>query len=164
MWELRKEVIPTRVETDPCKKAGGFAPSTPTGEPPEASSLRGTKVLVPRSDEASGGSPVGVEGAKPPAFLDGSVSTWIGIKPSSRAMRVRSGFIPQGRDGAAVCDIGVERLGEGQKMELIGSLDCGSIIAEMALALAGVPCTITDIPYLKDGPERQRLLELNPLG
>jgi GST-like protein len=49
-------------------------------------------------------------------------------------------------------------------MELIGSLDCGSIIAEMALALAGVHYTTTDIPYLKDGPERQRLLSLNPLG
>jgi GST-like protein len=49
-------------------------------------------------------------------------------------------------------------------VELIGSLNCGSIIAEMALALAGLPCTITDIPYLKDGPERERLLLLNPLG
>jgi GST-like protein len=49
-------------------------------------------------------------------------------------------------------------------VELIGSLDCGSIIAEMALSLTGLACTITDIPYLKDGPERQRLLELNPLG
>ena len=49
-------------------------------------------------------------------------------------------------------------------MELIGSLDCGSIIAEMALALTGLPVTLTDIPYLKDGPQRARLLSLNPLG
>jgi GST-like protein len=49
-------------------------------------------------------------------------------------------------------------------MELIGSLDCGSIIAELAMALAGLHCTTTDIPYLKDGPGRERLLSLNPLG
>jgi GST-like protein len=49
-------------------------------------------------------------------------------------------------------------------MELIGSLDCGSIIVEMALALTGLPHTLTDIPYLREGPERDRLLSLNPLG
>ena len=49
-------------------------------------------------------------------------------------------------------------------MELIGSLNCGSIIAEMALALIGLPCTTTDIPYLREGPERDRLRALNPLG
>ena len=49
-------------------------------------------------------------------------------------------------------------------MELIGSLDCGSIIAEMALALTGLPYSTTDVPYLEDGPQRQRLLSLNPLG
>jgi GST-like protein len=49
-------------------------------------------------------------------------------------------------------------------MELIGSLDCGSIIVEMALALTGVPHTVTDIPYLKEGPDRTRLMSLNPLG
>jgi GST-like protein len=49
-------------------------------------------------------------------------------------------------------------------MELIGSLDCGSIIVEMALALTGLPHTVTDIPYLKEGPARTRLLCLNPLG
>jgi GST-like protein len=49
-------------------------------------------------------------------------------------------------------------------MELIGSLDCGSIIAEMAMALAGLHYTTTDIPYLKEGQERERLLSLNPLG
>jgi GST-like protein len=49
-------------------------------------------------------------------------------------------------------------------MELIGSLNCGSIIVEMALALTGVPHRVTDIPYLREGPERERLLSLNPLG
>jgi GST-like protein len=49
-------------------------------------------------------------------------------------------------------------------MELIGSLDCGSIIVEMALALTGLPYRVTDVPYLEDGAQRQRLLRLNPLG
>ena len=49
-------------------------------------------------------------------------------------------------------------------MELIGSLGCGSMIVEMALALVDLPCTVTDVPYLKDGPERDRMLSLNPLG
>jgi GST-like protein len=49
-------------------------------------------------------------------------------------------------------------------MELIGSLGCGSIIVEMALALTGRPHTLTDIPYLREGKERERLLSLNPLG
>jgi len=49
-------------------------------------------------------------------------------------------------------------------MELIGSLNCGSIIVEMALALTCVPHSLTDIPYLREGPERDRLLSLNPLG
>ncbi len=49
-------------------------------------------------------------------------------------------------------------------MELIGSLGCGSMIVEAALAFAGVPCRLTDVPYLKEGPERTRLLALNPLG
>jgi hypothetical protein len=31
------------------RKAGGFAPSTPTGVPPASKALRGTNVLVPRS-------------------------------------------------------------------------------------------------------------------
>jgi GST-like protein len=49
-------------------------------------------------------------------------------------------------------------------LELIGSIGCGSAIVEMALALGGLPCTLTDVPYLVDGLERQRLLRLNPLG
>ncbi|WMD21982.1 glutathione S-transferase [Achromobacter seleniivolatilans] len=48
--------------------------------------------------------------------------------------------------------------------ELIGSAGCGSAIVEMALVLANVPHTLTDVPYLKPGPERDRLLHLNPLG
>ncbi|WP_373981964.1 glutathione S-transferase family protein [Achromobacter sp. JD417] len=48
--------------------------------------------------------------------------------------------------------------------ELIESAGCGSAIVEMALVLANVPHTLTDVPYLKPGPERDRLLHLNPLG
>lgn len=49
-------------------------------------------------------------------------------------------------------------------MELIGSRGCGSVIVEMALALADLPCRITDIAYGVPGPGRDRLLALNPLG
>ena len=35
--------------------------------------------------------------------------------------------------------------------ELIGSAGCGSAIVEMALALANVPYTLEDVPYLKPG-------------
>ena len=49
-------------------------------------------------------------------------------------------------------------------MELIGSLGCGSMIVELALALTGLPCRLTDLPYLSEGPGRTRLLGLNPLG
>jgi GST-like protein len=48
--------------------------------------------------------------------------------------------------------------------ELIGSRGCGSAIVEAALRLAGVETRITDVPYLKPGPGRDRLLQLNPLG
>lgn len=48
--------------------------------------------------------------------------------------------------------------------ELIASKGCGSAVIEMALALAGLPHRVTLIPYWKDGPERSRLLSLNPLG
>lgn len=48
--------------------------------------------------------------------------------------------------------------------ELIGSRGCGSAIVEAALRLAGVPHTLTDIPYLKPGPGRDRLLRLNASG
>jgi len=48
--------------------------------------------------------------------------------------------------------------------ELIGSAGCGSAIVEMALVLANVPHTLTDLPYLKPCAERDRLLQLNPLG
>ena len=49
-------------------------------------------------------------------------------------------------------------------MELIGSLGCGSMIVELALAMTGLPHRLTDVPYLQAGPERERLLALNPLG
>jgi GST-like protein len=48
--------------------------------------------------------------------------------------------------------------------ELIASKGCGSAVIEMALALAGLPHKVTMIPYLTPGPERERLLSLNPLG
>ncbi|MBV7486166.1 glutathione S-transferase family protein [Bordetella sp. BOR01] len=48
--------------------------------------------------------------------------------------------------------------------ELIGSRGCGSAIVEMALELANVPYTVTDLPYLKPGPGRERLLRLNVTG
>jgi GST-like protein len=48
--------------------------------------------------------------------------------------------------------------------ELIGSQGCGSMIVEMALGIAGLDFTTTDLPYLEPGPGRDRLLSLNPLG
>jgi GST-like protein len=48
--------------------------------------------------------------------------------------------------------------------ELIASKGCGSAIIEMALQLAGLPHKVTTIPYLTPGPERDRLLRINPLG
>ncbi len=48
--------------------------------------------------------------------------------------------------------------------ELIGSRGTGSAIVEMALELARLPYRVTLIPYLQPGPERDRLLSLNPLG
>ena len=48
--------------------------------------------------------------------------------------------------------------------ELISSKGCGSAIVEMAFALAGLPVRVTEIPYGEPGPERDRLLSLNPLG
>ncbi|WP_426753957.1 glutathione S-transferase family protein [Myxococcus sp. Y35] len=48
--------------------------------------------------------------------------------------------------------------------ELIGSPGCGSAIIEMAMRIAGIPCRLTDLPYLEPGPGRDRLLKLNPLG
>lgn len=49
-------------------------------------------------------------------------------------------------------------------MELWGSLGCGSIIVEMALALAGLPHRVIDVPYQVPGPGREALLRLTPLG
>lgn len=48
--------------------------------------------------------------------------------------------------------------------ELISSTGCGSVVVEMAFALARFPVRITEIPYGEPGPERDRLLSLNPLG
>jgi GST-like protein len=48
--------------------------------------------------------------------------------------------------------------------ELIGSRGCGSAIIEAALRLAGLDLRLTDVPYVKDAPGRERLVRLNPLG
>lgn len=48
--------------------------------------------------------------------------------------------------------------------ELIGSRGCGSAIIEAALRLSDVELRITDLPYMKPGAGRERLLRLNPLG
>ncbi|BBE73954.1 glutathione S-transferase family protein [Oharaeibacter diazotrophicus] len=50
------------------------------------------------------------------------------------------------------------------RYEVIGSQGCGSAIVEMALVRAGLPHDVTELPYLADGPGRDRLLALNPLG
>lgn len=47
---------------------------------------------------------------------------------------------------------------------LIASKGTGSMIAEAALALSGLPYEVEMIPYVEPGPQRDRLLTLNPLG
>jgi GST-like protein len=47
---------------------------------------------------------------------------------------------------------------------LIASKGTGSMIAEAALTLSGLPYEIEEIPYGEPGPQRDRLLALNPLG
>jgi len=51
-----------------------------------------------------------------------------------------------------------------RRYQLIGSKGTGSMIAEAALALAGLPYEVEMIPYLEPGPQRDRLLALNALG
>jgi GST-like protein len=50
------------------------------------------------------------------------------------------------------------------KYVLIGSEGCGSVIIELAMLKAGAEFELEEIPYLEPGPDRDRLLELNPLG
>mgnify|MGYP001112809741 CR=1 FL=1 len=50
------------------------------------------------------------------------------------------------------------------KYHLIASKGCGSMIVEAALALAKLPHEVEMIPYVEPGPQRDRLLALNPLG
>ena len=50
------------------------------------------------------------------------------------------------------------------KYVLIGSAGCGSVIVELAMREAGAEVELEEIPYLEPGPDRDRLLELNPLG
>lgn len=47
---------------------------------------------------------------------------------------------------------------------LIASKGAGSMIAEAALALSKLPFEVEMIPYGEPGPQRDRLLSLNPLG
>ena len=48
--------------------------------------------------------------------------------------------------------------------ELLSSKGCGSVVIEMAFALADLPVRVTTVPYGEPGPARDRLLSLNPLG
>ena len=50
------------------------------------------------------------------------------------------------------------------KYHLIASKACGSMIVEAAFALAKLPHEVEMIPYVEPGPQRDRLLALNPLG
>ncbi|SFI53818.1 GST-like protein [Phyllobacterium sp. CL33Tsu] len=50
------------------------------------------------------------------------------------------------------------------KYVLIGSEGCGSVIVELAMREAQAEFELEEIPYLEPGPDRDRLLELNPLG
>lgn len=47
---------------------------------------------------------------------------------------------------------------------VIGSVGCGSAIAEAALLLAGIEYTREEVDYDEPGPARDRLFALNPLG
>lgn len=47
---------------------------------------------------------------------------------------------------------------------VIGSVGCGSAIAEAALLLAGIEYTREEVDYEERGPGRDRLFSLNPLG
>lgn len=47
---------------------------------------------------------------------------------------------------------------------LLGQKGYGSVIAEAAFAIAGIEIAIEDIDYESPGPDRDRLLSLNPLG
>jgi GST-like protein len=53
---------------------------------------------------------------------------------------------------------------EMSKYHLIASKGAGSMIVEAALALSGLPYEVETIPYVEPGPQRDRLLALNPLG
>lgn len=50
------------------------------------------------------------------------------------------------------------------RLLLLGTPGCGSVIVEMALALAGMPYDHEVVDYAADSPTRARLLEVNPLG
>ena len=49
-------------------------------------------------------------------------------------------------------------------IHVIGTKGCGSVIAEAFLTLAKIPYDREEINYEIEGPDRDRLLKLNPLG
>jgi GST-like protein len=51
-----------------------------------------------------------------------------------------------------------------ERLRLLGCRGCGSAIVEAALVLAKVPYDYEEVDYDQHGPERDRLLALNPLG
>jgi GST-like protein len=50
------------------------------------------------------------------------------------------------------------------KYHLIASKSTGSMIVEAALVLSKLPYEVEMIPYVEPGPQRDKLLSLNPLG
>jgi GST-like protein len=52
----------------------------------------------------------------------------------------------------------------GKPWHVMGMKGCGSVIAEAALVLAGIPYERDEVDYTAPGPARDRLRALNPLG
>jgi GST-like protein len=51
-----------------------------------------------------------------------------------------------------------------KKIQLLGCQSCGSTIAEIFFSLAGISYEREEVDYDKPGPQRDKLLSLNPLG
>lgn len=51
-----------------------------------------------------------------------------------------------------------------ERYHLLGCRGCGNVIIEAALTLAGLPFDYEEGDFENPGPERDRLLKLNPLG
>jgi GST-like protein len=67
-------------------------------------------------------------------------------------------------DGRAKHDHDELRESRVNQYHLIASKSAGSMIVEAALALSKLPYEVEMIPYVEPGPQRERLLALNPLG